>query len=76
MYLTIQETADYLDLPVSDIYRLIREKQVRVVRVDDEVLLYKEQFNLYLKERERQKAAFEAYLNEPIPEDPDIKDED
>jgi len=65
-----------LNVPVSEVYRLIREKQVRTVQVDDELLLNKEQFNLFMKEMEKQKEALEEYLNTPIPEDIDIKDED
>lgn len=76
MYLTIRETAEYLDLPVNEIHRLIREKQVRVIRSNDEILLNQEQFNFYLKAREKRKAEIEEYLNTPLPEDPDIKDED
>lgn len=59
MYLTIQETADYLDLPISEIHRLIREKQIRVLRLEDEIMIYREQFNLFLTEREKEKAALE-----------------
>lgn len=40
---------EYSELPVGEVCRLIREKQVRTVRVDDEVLLIKEQVNLFLK---------------------------
>lgn len=76
MYLTVEQTAEYLDVSVSEIYRIIRENQVRYLDVDGEVMLYQEQFNLFLKERERQLAAYEEYLNTPIPEDKDIKDED
>lgn len=76
MYLTIQETADYLDLPISEIHRLIREKQIRVLRLEDEIMIYREQFNLFLTEREKEKVALEDYLNTPVPEDIDIKDED
>lgn len=76
MYLTIEETAEFLDVSVSEIYRLIRENQVRYLTIDDQVVLYKEQFNLFLKERERQIEAYQDYLNTPIPEDKDIKDED
>ena len=76
MYLTIQETADYLDLPISEIHRLIREKQIRVLRLEDEIMIYREQFNLFLTEREKEKAALEDYLNTPVPEDIDIKDEE
>lgn len=76
MYLTPEETAEFLEVPVSEIYRLIREKQVRYLTVDDQVLLYQEQFNLFLKERKRQLEAYQDYLNTPIPEDKNIKDED
>ncbi|MDE1548895.1 helix-turn-helix domain-containing protein [Jeotgalibaca caeni] len=76
MYLTIEETAEYLEVPVHEVHRWIRERQVRTVQVDGQTLLYKEQFNLFLKERKKQKAALEEYLNTPIPEDVDIKDED
>ena len=76
MYLTIEQTAEFLEVPVSGIYRLIREKQVRYLKVDDQVLLYQEQFSLFLKERDQQQVAYEEYLNTPIPEDKDIKDED
>lgn len=76
MYLNIQETAEYLELPVSEVERLIREGQVRTIVVDDEVLLNQEQFKLFLKEMERYKRELQAYLDEPIPEDVDIKDED
>lgn len=76
MYLSIEETAEYLDLPLSEIHRLMREKQIRYLQVEGDVLIYKEQFNLFLKERKKQKERFEDYLNEPIPEDIDIKDED
>lgn len=76
MYLTIEQTAEFLDVPESEIYRLIREKQVRYLTIDDQILLYKEQFNLFLKARERQIEAYQDYLNTPIPEDKDIKDED
>lgn len=76
MYLTVEETAEYLGVSVSEIYRLIREKQVRFLTIDDEIMLYQEQFNLFIKERERQLLAYQEYLNTPIPEDKDIKDED
>lgn len=76
VYLTIEQTAEFLDVPESEIYRLIREIQVRYLTIDDQILLYKEQFNLFLKARERQIEAYQDYLNTPIPEDKDIKDED
>lgn len=76
MYLTIDQTAEYLDLPVYEINRLIRENQIRIVTVDEEILIYQEQFNLFLKEMEKKKRERDEFLSTPIPEDPDIKDED
>ncbi|WP_062532705.1 helix-turn-helix domain-containing protein [Jeotgalibaca dankookensis] len=76
MYLTINQTAEYLNLPVHEIQRLIRENQIRIVTVDDEILIYQEQFNLFLKEMEKKKRERDEFLSTPIPEDPDIKDED
>ncbi|MPM14134.1 hypothetical protein SDC9_60494 [bioreactor metagenome] len=76
MYLNIQETADYLEVPVSEIHRLIRERQIRTISVDEEILLNRNQFNLFIEQREKYKQELEAYLNTPLPEDPDIKDED
>lgn len=76
MYLTIDQTAEYLNLPVHEIHRLIRENQIRIVTVDDEILIYQEQFNLFLKEMEKKKRERDEFLSTPIPEDSDIKDED
>ena len=76
MYLTIEETADYLELSTTDIVRLIREKQIRTLSDGETILIYKEQFNLYLREIEKYKKELQGYLDEPIPEDIDIKDED
>ncbi|WP_035052565.1 excisionase family DNA-binding protein [Carnobacterium pleistocenium] len=76
MYLTIEETADYLNLSITDIMRLIREKQIRTLSDGETILIYKEQFNLYLQEIEKYKKEIQDYLDEPIPEDIDIKDED
>lgn len=76
MYLTIEETAEYLNLSISDIERLIREKQIRTLSDGETLLIYNEQFNLFIKEMEKSKKELEDYLAEPIPEDIDIKDED
>ncbi|MGX7419628.1 excisionase family DNA-binding protein [Carnobacterium gallinarum] len=76
MYLTIEETADYLAIPTNEVLRFIRERQIRTVTDGENILIYKEQFNLFMKEMERYKKELEDYLSEPIPEDIDIKDED
>lgn len=76
MYLTIEQTADYLDLDISEITRFIYEKQIRYVTIDSEVLINKEQFNFFLKQREKYMKELEEFLQTPLPEDIDIKDED
>lgn len=76
MYLTIEQTADYLNLDVSEINRLMRERQIRYIRVDEDILIYREQFNLFLKQREHYLKELQDYLNTPLPEDIDVKDED
>lgn len=76
MYLTIKETAEYLSLPEEYIENLIREKRVRVIHDGEQYLLYKEQFNTHLEQLEKYKKRMEEEMNEPLPEDPDVKDED
>ncbi len=76
MYLTIKETAEYLSLPESYIETLIREKRVRTLFDGEQYLLYKEQFNTHLEQLEKMKKRLEEEANEPLPEDPDVKDED
>ncbi|ASB89006.1 excisionase family DNA-binding protein [Bacillus sonorensis] len=76
MYLTIKETAEYLSLSEAYIEQLIREKKIRVIDDGQQYLINKEQFNSHLEQMEKYKELVEAILNEPIPEDPDVKDED
>ncbi|MCA0993136.1 MULTISPECIES: excisionase family DNA-binding protein [Bacillales] len=76
MYLTIKETAEYLSLPESYIETLIRENRVRTIFDGEQHLLYKEQFNTHFEQLEKMKLRLEEEANEPIPEDPDVKDED
>lgn len=76
MYLTIKETAEYLSLDESYVKSLILEKKIRAVHDGEQYLIYKEQFNNHLEQMEKVKKLLIEYLNEPIPEDIDIKDED
>lgn len=76
MYLTIEETAEYLSLDAAYIKQLILSKKIRAVHDGVQFLIYKEQFNNHLDQVEKMKKMIAEYYNEPIPEDPDIKDED
>lgn len=76
MYLTIEETAEYLDLPADYILSLIQQKRIRAVHDGKQYLVNREQFNQHLEQLEKAKQQLEEWRNEPIPEDYDVKDED
>lgn len=76
LYLTIKETAEYLSLTEAAIEKLVQQKRIRTIYDGEQYLISQEQFNTHMKQLERYKELVEEYLNEPIPEDKDIKDED
>lgn len=76
MYLTVKETAEYLSISESSVKALIQSKKIRALFDGESYLINKEQFNTHLKQVEKYKQLVEELLNEPIPEDIDIKDED
>ncbi|MBM7649871.1 excisionase family DNA binding protein [Bacillus ectoiniformans] len=76
MYLSIKETAEYLSMPASHIEKLIQQKKIRAMFDGEQYLINKEQFNEHFKQLEKYNALKEEYMNEPIPEDWDAKDED
>ena len=76
MYLTIKETAEYLNTSEAAIQRLIQEKKVRTIHDGEQFLINKEQFTTHLEQVESYKKLIEEILSEPIPEDLDVKDED
>ncbi|MDM5237381.1 hypothetical protein CN491_25575 [Bacillus cereus] len=76
LYITIEEAAEYLNLPKSYVEELIQQKKVRALFDGEQYLLNKEQFNTHLEQMEKYKQLVEEILNEPIPEDMDVKDED
>lgn len=76
MYLTINETAEYLSMTASAVETLIKQKKIRVIHDGEQYLINRDQFNTHLKQMEKYKHQVEDIMNEPIPEDLDIKDED
>ncbi|WP_407270796.1 excisionase family DNA-binding protein [Radiobacillus sp. PE A8.2] len=76
MYLTIKETAEHLALQESDVRALVLQNRIRAIHDGDQYLINKQQFTTYKQQIDKLKADMQAYLNEPIPEDIDIKDED
>ncbi len=77
MYLTMEETAEYLSVSVPYVESLILQGKIRFVR-DSEgvVLVYKDQFNTHFRQLEKYKKLVEELESEPIPDDLDVKDED
>ncbi|MDR6999989.1 excisionase family DNA-binding protein [Neobacillus niacini] len=76
MYLTVKETSEYLSVPVSTVEKLVQQRKIRALYDGNEYLIYKDQFNTHLRQMEKYKQLVEEILNEPIPEDLDVKDED
>lgn len=76
LYITVKEAAEYLNIPESYIEELVQQKRIRAVYDGEQYLLNKEQFNTHLEQMEKYKQLVEEILNEPIPEDMDVKDED
>jgi excisionase family DNA binding protein len=76
MYLTIKETAEYLSMNEVVVEKLVLQRRIRSIHDGEQYLINKDQFATHLKQLEKYKELVEEYLNEPIPEDLDIKDED
>ncbi|MCD7034046.1 excisionase family DNA-binding protein [Metabacillus sp. GX 13764] len=76
MYLTIKETAEHLSLPEDYIESLVVQKKIRALHDGQQYLINKEQFNSHHEQLEKARKQLAEWQNEPIPEDPDIKDED
>ena len=76
MYLTIEETAEKLGMPVEQVLRYVRNRKIRAVHDGTSWLINEDQFGLYFEQLEQLKQQIEEWRNEPIPPDRDIKDED
>jgi excisionase family DNA binding protein len=76
LYLTIKEAAEYLSIPEAQVENLVLQRKIRAIHDGEQYLIYKDQFNTHLKQLEKYKKLVEEIMNEPVPEDIDIKDED
>ncbi|WP_152656756.1 excisionase family DNA-binding protein [Oceanobacillus sp. CFH 90083] len=76
MYLTIEETAAYLSIDESIVRAYVLQGKIRAVYDGENYLINKEQFTTYFEQVEKYRKLIQAYLDEPIPEDIDVKDED
>ncbi|WP_080848579.1 excisionase family DNA-binding protein [Cytobacillus gottheilii] len=76
MYLTVKETAEILSCSESQVKKLILDNKIRALYDGQEYLINEDQFQSHFKQVEKYKQYIEEVLNEPIPEDIDVKDED
>ncbi|TDO07526.1 excisionase family DNA binding protein [Bacillus subtilis] len=76
MYITIKETAEYTNLSEDYIKSLVQGGKIRAVHDGEQFLIFKGQFKTHLEQLENYRALVQEILNEPIPEDIDVKDED
>ncbi|WP_313893193.1 excisionase family DNA-binding protein [Psychrobacillus sp.] len=76
MYMTVEETAIYLSMPVEQVRRYIAEKKIRAVYNGEDFYVNSNQFQTHLEQVEDLKRQIDEWRNTPIPDDIDVKDED
>lgn len=76
MYLTVKEAAEYLSLPEATVEGLVLQRKIRAIYDGEKYLINQDQFSTYFKQLEKYKELVEEIMNEPIPDDLDVKDED
>ncbi|RKL68964.1 hypothetical protein CR203_02690 [Salipaludibacillus neizhouensis] len=76
MYFTVKEVADYLSMSEPIILHLVHEGKIRAVHDGEQFVINIEQFNDHFDQLEKVKQLIDEWKQEPIPEDPDVKDED
>lgn len=76
MYLTIKETAELLSVSLQYVENLILQGKIRTLHDGEQYLIYKDQFKTHFEQLEKYKQLVNEIVNEPIPEDMDVKDED
>ena len=76
MYLTVKEAAEYLSISEKQVENMVFQRKIRAIHDGEQYLIYKDQFNTHMKQVEKYKKLVEEIMNEPVPEDIDIKDED
>ena len=76
MYMSVEETAEYLGMPVEQVRKYVWEGRIRSVHDGEQFLINQNQFADYFTQLETVKKQIDEYLNEPLPPDRDIKDED
>lgn len=60
----------------ASVTALVMQGRIRAIHDGEQYLINKEQFTTHFEQVEKYKKMIQDYLNEPIPEDIDVKDED
>lgn len=76
MYMSIEETAAKLNMPVEQVRLYVLNGKIKSVHDGEQFLINHAQFDNHYEQLEVVKAWIEEWRNTPIPEDIDIKDED
>ncbi|MFD2629428.1 excisionase family DNA-binding protein [Oceanobacillus kapialis] len=76
MYLSITETAEYLSMDEAKVKALVLNGRIRSIHDGEQYLINKDQFTTHFEQVEKYRKLIQEYLNEPIPEDIDVRDED
>jgi excisionase family DNA binding protein len=76
MYVTIPELAEYLSMNEAKVRSFVLQGRIRAIYDGEQYLINKNQFSTHFEQVEKYRLMIQEYLNEPIPEDIDVKDED
>ncbi|WP_087975187.1 excisionase family DNA-binding protein [Oceanobacillus rekensis] len=76
MYLTVQETAEYLSMDEKKVSVFVLQGRIRAIHDGEQYLINQEQFTTHFEQVEKYRLMIDEYLSVPIPEDIDVKDED
>lgn len=76
MYMTVEETANYLSMPIEQVKRYIAEKKIRAIFDGEDYYVNSAQFETHMQQMEELQRQIDEWRNTPIPDDIDVKDED
>lgn len=63
-------------MPVTKVSALVLQGRIRAIHDGEQYLINQNQFTTHFEQVEKYRLMIQEYLNEPIPDDIDVKDED
>lgn len=76
MYMTLQQAADYLGMPISQVAKYIHEGRIRAVDDGEQFVINMNQFQNYHEQLEQAKKEIDEWRKNFLLPDRDVKDED